>query len=118
MLQGMHCQRGTCAAGFVAPSTQSSLYGSANRPVSFSQMHAARCESSHWNAGFVVPNTQFINYGSANRPGVTQSSWNSCFSCGHALNSCTAVMGSPNTTDQFSLFRGALLPKGGEQRLV
>ena len=117
-MQGMRCHLGTRAAGVVAPSTQSSHYGSANQPVSFSQCMLPAVNASHWNAGFVVPSTQFSNYGSANHPGVTQSSWNSCFSCGHALNYCTAVAGSPNTTDQFSLFRGALLPKDGGQRLV
>lgn len=60
----------------------------------------------HTNAGFAVPQIQFANWGAANHPGVSQSSWNSCFSCGHAVNYCTQVAGSPNTTDQFSLYRG------------
>ncbi|CAK0752182.1 hypothetical protein CVIRNUC_002126 [Coccomyxa viridis] len=59
--------------------------------------------------GFLVPSTQFSSYGSANHPGETQSSWASCFQCSNALNQCTAVAGSPNTTDQFSLFRGNML---------
>ena len=76
---------------------------------------AAACASWHvgplsciLGAGFLVPSTQFSSYGSANHPGETQSSWAPCFQCSNALNQCTAVAGSPNTTDQFSLFRGAL----------
>ena len=44
--------------------------------------------------------------GAVNQPGVSQTSWNSCFSCSNALNQCTKVPGSPNATDQFSLYRG------------
>ena len=60
-------------------------------------------------AGFWVPSAQFSSYGSGNHPGVSQSSWNSCFACGRSLNYCTAVAGSPNATDQFSLYRGLCL---------
>ena len=44
--------------------------------------------------------------GTVNHPGVSQSSWSSCFSCSNTLNQCTKVSGSPNATDQFSLYRG------------
>lgn len=54
-----------------------------------------------------MPQAQFANFGAVNHPGVTQSSWNSCFACGGALDACTQVAGSPNATDQFSQFRGA-----------
>ncbi|CAL5227659.1 g10665 [Coccomyxa viridis] len=68
------------------------------------------CKPSNQDAvtgpGFWVPSAQFSSYGSTNHPGVTQTSWNSCFTCGQSLNQCTAVAGSPNTTDQFSLYRG------------
>ena len=78
----------------------------------FEEASSPACASCGF-AGFGVPITQFgsaqneiCTIGAANHPGITQANWTSCFSCtGYSLNKCTKVAGSPNATDQFSLFR-------------
>ena len=78
--------------------------------LSFSMRHICCAQNAFQSmlnvAGFVV-NTSYIG-SNANQIGMNLSSWQSCFQCGRAPGTCTAVQGS-SPYDQFSTFRSSSL---------